>query len=359
MDRPIDPAIEKRLRSLCSQVSVANKLDEELREELFGHMEDKLLAYLDGDQPVTADDAFILVREHFGDPTVVKGMLREVHAQEAGVGFARRVTAALALAIAVDIGMYLLFAAVFMGWISQTAGVPTATAPNASHYSSLNVLPPWTLSFAAVSWNDMGLGDALNTLLSHLALLAWPFIFWRVLRHWRRKAASGRPVWFQQWALWRMLLFVLLLWVLRDLLPGITSRAQMPGLWGGGASMLVPVRVSLLLHCVVWFWWTDQAPRRWVRLLCAMGMVYVVHVLRLATLLIPPSIALVYGDAPFSHEWTLHASLAFNDYVLSSAVPAFTSGLKFVVLCGLASLALYFGVLFLAKRNTPSPKQEA
>ena len=44
MDKTLEPKIEERLRGLCKQVSVANSLDEELREELFGHMEDKLLA---------------------------------------------------------------------------------------------------------------------------------------------------------------------------------------------------------------------------------------------------------------------------------------------------------------------------
>ena len=358
MDKTLEPKIEERLRGLCKQVSVANSLDEELREELFGHMEDKLLAYLNGEEPVTEDDALILVREHFGDPGVVKGMLREVHAQEAGISLARRLVAGLALAIGLDIGMYLVFSLVTLGLVAQAAWAPTATTPGNPNFDHSYVHPPWAVGAAAVSWNAMGLADALNTLLSGLALLVWPFIFWRVLRHWGKKAESGESVWFRQWALWRMLVFVLLLFFLRDLLPGIMTREAVPKLWGGLSSMLVPWRVSLVLHCIVWLWWTDQAPRRLARLLCAICMVCVVHVLRLANFIVPPSIALVFGDGAFLHEWTLHTSWGFNGYVFSTAVQAVTSSVRMGALYGLASLALYFAVLYLAKRNTPAPGEE-
>jgi hypothetical protein len=68
-----------KIHTLCSQISVANDLDEEIQEELYSHLEEKLLAYLSGREIITEDDSFILVREHFGDPSNLKGLLKAVH----------------------------------------------------------------------------------------------------------------------------------------------------------------------------------------------------------------------------------------------------------------------------------------
>jgi len=78
------------MRALCKKISVAHDLDQEIQDELYGHMEDKLLAYLNGEEPVTEDDALILVREHFGDPAVLKNLLQDVHADNAHVSLAHR-----------------------------------------------------------------------------------------------------------------------------------------------------------------------------------------------------------------------------------------------------------------------------
>ena len=64
---------------------MAHDLDAEIQEELYGHMQDKLIAYLDGEEALAEADAFILVREHFGNPSAVKGLLQDVHAYEADV----------------------------------------------------------------------------------------------------------------------------------------------------------------------------------------------------------------------------------------------------------------------------------
>ncbi len=153
MDEPLEPRVEEKLRGLCKQLSVAHSLDEELREELFGHMEDKLLAYLSGEESVSSEDAFILVREHFGDSAVVRAMLREVHAQEAGVSLARRLTAAFTLAIGVDIGMRVLFSLVTLGFVVQAFWMPSVAVPKISD----DLLAPrvvvghhWASGFAAL-----------------------------------------------------------------------------------------------------------------------------------------------------------------------------------------------------------------
>lgn len=70
----------EKIRALCGRISVANNLDEEIQKELYSHLEEKLLAYLSGRERVTEEDAFILVKEHFGDPENLKGLLKDAHA---------------------------------------------------------------------------------------------------------------------------------------------------------------------------------------------------------------------------------------------------------------------------------------
>ena len=88
------------MRSLCKKISVAHKLDAEIQEELYAHMEDKLIAYLDGEERIAEKDAFILVREHFGKASVVKGLMQDAHAC---VSLARRLGAALVVTIGVSV----------------------------------------------------------------------------------------------------------------------------------------------------------------------------------------------------------------------------------------------------------------
>jgi len=64
----ISPQVQERIEALCRQISVAHELDEDIRKELRGHLEDKLLAYLSGEERLTEQDAFILVRERLRNP---------------------------------------------------------------------------------------------------------------------------------------------------------------------------------------------------------------------------------------------------------------------------------------------------
>ncbi len=79
MTENLSKNITDKIRSLCSGITSANNLDKEIHEELCSHLEEKTLAYLSGREKVTEEDAFILVREHFGDPANLKGLLKKVH----------------------------------------------------------------------------------------------------------------------------------------------------------------------------------------------------------------------------------------------------------------------------------------
>jgi hypothetical protein len=80
MIKSISPQIQAEICTLCDQISVDHSLDSEIRDELRGHMEDKLLSYMNGDDLLTEQDAFILVREHFGNLAAVEGLFKNVYA---------------------------------------------------------------------------------------------------------------------------------------------------------------------------------------------------------------------------------------------------------------------------------------
>jgi hypothetical protein len=65
-DRPSDAALAK-IRALCTDLAKRHHIDDDARDELCAHLEDKLSGYLSGRVPVSEEDALCLVRAHFGD----------------------------------------------------------------------------------------------------------------------------------------------------------------------------------------------------------------------------------------------------------------------------------------------------
>ena len=62
----VEAAVEK-IRALCKELADRRGVSAETRDELCGHMEDKLMGYLKGEERVSVEDALVLVRAHFGD----------------------------------------------------------------------------------------------------------------------------------------------------------------------------------------------------------------------------------------------------------------------------------------------------
>ena len=85
MNSNIESDPQQKARELARQITVAHDLDPEIQEELYGHIEDKLLAYKSGEERISDEDAFILVREHLGDAKVLASMFAEVHEEAASL----------------------------------------------------------------------------------------------------------------------------------------------------------------------------------------------------------------------------------------------------------------------------------
>ena len=109
MPEQISPAAAQKIQALCAKVAVAHGLDEEIRHELCGHMEDELQACVTGRRALSEEDALILVEKHFGDPAVVRDLFRDVHGAESDVSVLRRL-----LSVAVVSGV--LGAAFTIAW---------------------------------------------------------------------------------------------------------------------------------------------------------------------------------------------------------------------------------------------------
>lgn len=96
----------QRIRALCHELSVRYRLDEQTRDELCGHLEDKLMGYLSGDVRITEEDALLLVRSHFGDAERIAWRL----GRRSPLGVYRGTWDRLRLVIAVSAGILTLAA---------------------------------------------------------------------------------------------------------------------------------------------------------------------------------------------------------------------------------------------------------
>ena len=194
------------MKRLCKKISVAHKLDAEIQEELYAHMEDKLIAYLDGEERIAEKDAFILVREHFGKASVVKGLMPDAHKFEANVSLARRLGAVLITTLSVTV----------VGRCSVTA--------------------------LALLWQAVGgFSYGIVLILSVIGPLS-VVIPWLLLRHWQSRLDAGHMPWF---ITIRPLYFVAWTAALLVLQGLLAFRPAHP-----------------ILQCMMWLWWSDRPPRK-------------------------------------------------------------------------------------------------
>lgn len=96
---PHDAAL--KIRSLCHELAVKYRLDDPTRDELCGHMEDKLAGYLSGDVRISEEDALLLVRAHFGDAEQVARRLGRQSFETPGSDLSQRLRRTLAASSAV------------------------------------------------------------------------------------------------------------------------------------------------------------------------------------------------------------------------------------------------------------------
>jgi hypothetical protein len=67
MDKQLSSETVTALRALTREIGDARGLDGDAREELYGHLEDKTLGYMSGEEGLSEADAVLLTRAHFGE----------------------------------------------------------------------------------------------------------------------------------------------------------------------------------------------------------------------------------------------------------------------------------------------------
>ncbi len=234
------PEMRERLRTLCKQITVAEDIDPEIQEELLTHMEDKFAAFRYGSEPITDEDALILVREHFGDPGIMKALLQHTHVEKADLSLGRR----LAAIAVVTLSFYAVIR--FLNAFSTTTLVWFA-----QRYATGSIL--WGSVWTA---QNMFLACSLAPLT------------WYIVRRWRRQLDRGVKPWFVRWSPIRLLLLVIGSCFVTQSVPqfaftdstfGIPASAARATMFAGMG--LGVTWIAMVLQSTAWLWWCDRPPR--------------------------------------------------------------------------------------------------
>lgn len=255
MYKSIMPETREQLEALCRKVTVSRHLDEEIRRELFSHMEDRMLAHMNGELPMTEEDAFVLVREHFGDPAVIKEHLQGVYVEEAACSMGRRLAAAFIGFAAV--GLFCAFLELAGAGASSVLGIWRAPVQMTSFWAVELILSPW--------------------------------LTYMLLRWWKRRLEHGERVWFQEVPRGR------LLQTLGVAAVAMAALAVCSGWLGAFDQNALDQNapdwfaafpfVSVSITGAIWIWFCDQPPhtRRSVHFAAGLWALYLCAVSILAT----------------------------------------------------------------------------
>lgn len=241
MTKDITPKIARNLRALCRRISAEHNLGWEAQKELYSRMKERLFGYVSGEGKLTEEEAFLLMRKHFGEPELVRGLLQEVHTEEAREGFYGRIATLLGVSVMAAFGAEILTRWLFLGI--------TALAPGGELFGRMPVLV-------------LALGDIL---MPSLLLLAG-YNFWRGYN-------EGRRYWFQNTGPYNILTVIACLVIVPKLLWN-TPQADLNAF---RAMEYIPhgYTASLALQCLVWLWWCGSPPNwRWSAVFCPLFWVF-------------------------------------------------------------------------------------
>jgi hypothetical protein len=236
MPENLSPETAERIRALCGQISVARTIDEEIRQELYSHMEDKFLGYLRGEEKITEEEAFILVREHFGKPEQIRALLEEVYREEDTVGFFRKLGAIFLVTFLTT--SLLKFCLDFLIWSISPKFWQSVKLLN---YLKIESMLAFDLEF-----------------FSSFSL----FVF--ILYRWWKGIKNGRELWFVKLNPW---IYMILTFSLTLILPVILVKLlprgyQYPAYTIPGKGVHFEFLLSYILICLAWIWWFNEPVKR-------------------------------------------------------------------------------------------------
>lgn len=259
MDNSLNDTTQQKARDLARKITVAHDLDPEIQEELYGHIEDKLLAYKSGEERISDEDAFILVREHFGDAKVLRSMFAEVHEAAATLALGRLIGAACVITLA-------------MAWLCTLLALP------------FQGLALYLLEHGAT---DGAVIPPVAFLLYHAMVPVLPLGVALAFIYWRKRLESGQRPWFYRWSKWDFLRCGAILFAAISFTPSFELAPF--HILSPDAAAFAPTETQTAIGawmiqcslCVAWLWWCGADLRRpstamycvggWIALFVAMG----------------------------------------------------------------------------------------
>ena len=178
MDNSISPETEKHIRTLCDDIATAESLTDDLHDELYTHIEDKILGYMSGEETLSEADAFILAREHFGDRLTMRDQLEKINPLSTPSSFLRRCTIPAILYV----GLSILFQCLFF---------------------LLHTLSPFLL---------MQTLQLPSTEIVYIAVYLW--IHYKLIKRWKEKERNGEVTWYRTWSTVKLYTLILALIVI-------------------------------------------------------------------------------------------------------------------------------------------------
>ena len=164
MDNSISPDLEKRMHDLCDDIASAESLSSELHEELYTHIEDKMLGYLNGEEALSEADAYLLAREHFGNRDTVREQLATMHPVSSIPTLPQRLIIPVILFVALNLVFSLSM-------------------------KVIHLLFPWFLAETPIM---------MIFPLIFVATCIW--VNYDVLNRWKHQVSTQQSVWYQDWS---------------------------------------------------------------------------------------------------------------------------------------------------------------
>jgi hypothetical protein len=300
------------------------------------HFEDKMIAYLTCSEKLQEQDAFLLVREHFGDPAALKSMFQTVHVKEAGVTLGRRICA--------------VFAATVFLWTLTQAMMAVCEA----------LLRTWRPA-AGMEWVITLTSNAYKFTI--VALI--PVALYLVLRRWNRRLEMGAPVWFTQMSVPSLLRVLAGLILFERLVPSVmwATGGPSPGGLSHPVAMLLiaPAMLIYAAQVVVWMWWVDRAPRTKTALIAALACWCGMTFLAIDHMSILPGLGIIITDTKGASDFGYLALTLISDsathtnYILQLDMPRlFSLGMLYsrgtILLVNLAAVAVALPAYLVMRR---------
>jgi hypothetical protein len=213
---------QAQIQQLVEEIAGCHHLAADLREELRIHIEDKIQAYLNGEELLTDQDALLLAREHFGNRDRLRGLLGEIHPQLVACDLKQRLAPAMAATAAAMLGSGLLCNALW-------------TTGQVTYYEG-----------------------------AMAGVILFSVICGGILRHWKKRLHAGQPPSMVQWRPARqgalIVGLLLLIQLLQPLYIALWQQGYNRPIVGHETDTLrfVLSFYSWVFICtLLWFWWCD------------------------------------------------------------------------------------------------------